>query len=144
MLFSSPLMWQNWEKLQVKLEFSIQKWGKLKLKLEFCPFGTDGPGSQTTMGIMYITISYGVVQSLEQQPEYGNKKKYSWTKTIHVNIILTDGCLSCSCQRCRSSLAIEWYPGNTKSQCTQRLLLHLCEANTLYLGSCAVSGVTVL
>ncbi len=31
--------WQNWGKLQVKLEFSIQNWGKLQVKLEFCQVG---------------------------------------------------------------------------------------------------------
>ena len=31
--------WQNWGKLQVKLEFSIQNWGKLQVKLEFCHVG---------------------------------------------------------------------------------------------------------
>ena len=28
--------WQNWGKLQVKLEFSIQDCGKLQVTLEFC------------------------------------------------------------------------------------------------------------
>ena len=32
--------WQNWEKLQVKLKFSIQNWGKVQVKLEFCHVGT--------------------------------------------------------------------------------------------------------
>ncbi len=32
--------WQNWGKLQVKLEFSIQNWGKLQVKLEFCHMGS--------------------------------------------------------------------------------------------------------
>ncbi len=32
-------MWQNWGKLQVKPEFSIQNWGKLQVKLEFCHVG---------------------------------------------------------------------------------------------------------
>ena len=31
--------WQNWGKLQVKLEFSIQNWGKLQVKLEFYQVG---------------------------------------------------------------------------------------------------------
>ncbi len=31
--------WQNWGKLQVKLEFSIPNWGKLRVKLEFCKVG---------------------------------------------------------------------------------------------------------
>ncbi len=31
--------WQNWGKLQVKLEFSIQNWGKLQVKLGFCHVG---------------------------------------------------------------------------------------------------------
>ncbi len=39
--------WQNWGKLQVKLEFSIQNWGKLQVKLKFChvdsPNGIKNP-----------------------------------------------------------------------------------------------------
>ena len=34
-------MWQNWGKLQVKLELSIQNWGKLQVKLEFCQVSID-------------------------------------------------------------------------------------------------------
>ena len=38
-LLSCLPTWQNWWKLQVKLEFSIQNWGKLQVKLEFCQVG---------------------------------------------------------------------------------------------------------
>ncbi len=38
-------MWQNWVKLQVKLEFSIQNWGKLQVKLEFSQVGQSQRGS---------------------------------------------------------------------------------------------------
>ena len=31
--------WQNWGKLQVKPEFSMNNWGKLQVKLEFCQVG---------------------------------------------------------------------------------------------------------
>ena len=33
--------WQNWDKLQVKLEFSIQNLGKIRVKLEFCHVGSQ-------------------------------------------------------------------------------------------------------
>ncbi len=40
-------MWQNWGKLQVKLEFYIQNWGKLQVKLEFYQVGIYNCRMQT-------------------------------------------------------------------------------------------------